>query len=198
MKKFMKILAVIGCGIGLASVAYGNGAPVSFNVTNYWPAAMSLTSYPTNAAINGTNVSTGNKAVAVYNSEVISINVQGFLLNTNASAAATQGITFVTSDANGGNGTAPAIVLNAGGQMIQCDWQTTAQEAITVPLTANTTNWFNYQTNIVFNNFTIGSFPDANWLGIYQLTNNLGTACWMSNCTITANIKYIPHPLIGQ
>jgi hypothetical protein len=67
-----------------------------------------------------------------------------------------------------------------------------------VPIPATTTNWFNYQTNIVMD--VVGIWDNADFIGIYQITNNFTATCSLQNPNGVAylNKKLIPTPLIGQ
>jgi hypothetical protein len=67
-----------------------------------------------------------------------------------------------------------------------------------VTLPASTTNWFNYQTNLIMD--VQGQWDDAGFYGIYQITNNLSAGCYLQNPNGVAALgkKLIPTPLIGQ
>ena len=77
------------------------------------------------------------------------------------------------------------------------DFQSTGSW-ITVAIPATTTNWFNYQTNIIMDVAT--GLPNADFIGIYQITNNFTATCSLQNPNGVAflNKKLIPTPLIGQ
>ena len=218
--KFIGVAALVLATVIMAPKAQANGSLNSFLTTNSIDStAASITSFPTNGTstnaitwnyTNGTAITTNSlypglltgKAVAIYNQEHLVFNVQGWLVNTGA--AATVGFNLATACTSGNN---PAV----GGQVVgintnlaqnvnnaQNDWQTSPANWIVVTLPATTTNWFNYQTNIVMD--VAGNAPNADFIGIYQITNNLAATCSLFNPNGVAfvNKKLIPTPLIGQ
>ena len=221
MKTYLKIIGV--AVIGLATVclqpAFGNGALVAFNTTNSIDStAASITSWPTNGTstnaitwtyTNGTAITTNRlypglqtgKSVAIYNQEHLVFNVQGWLVNTGAAATVAFNLTPACTSGNSptvGN-QVPGINTNVfGASVSQNDFETSPANWITVPIPASTTNWFNYQTNIIMD--VVGIWDNADFVGIYQITNNFTATCSLQNPNGVAflNKKLIPTPLIGQ
>jgi hypothetical protein len=192
--------ALAGLVLAGAVSAFGAGATISLQMTNYILSGQSLTSYPTNVVqTNGLPGGTG-RCVYVGSAEHYGFNFQGWAVNTNASTASTIGINFVTSMANG----TPlyTVVSNSiSSNYTTIDFSTAGSGVIpiTISIPANSTNWVNYQTN--FPQAATGQLAvplDVNWIGIYQITNNLNSTCSVTNASALINIKLIPHPAIGQ
>lgn len=222
MKNLFKFIGVAAIGLATVCVqpAFGNGSLNSFMTTNSIDSGVaSITSWPTNGTstnavtfiyTNGTTYTTNSfypgvgtgKAVAIFNQEHLVFNVQGWLVNTGA--AATIGFNL-TPSCTGGNGPTlgnqvPGINTNLAANVnnAQNDFETSPANWILVPIPATTTNWFNYQTNILMD--VAGIWDNADFIGIYQITNNFPAGCSLQNPNGVAylNKKLIPTPLIGQ
>jgi len=222
MKKLFKHIGVAAIVLATVCVqsAFGNGSLVSFETTNSIDSSTTtITSYPTNGTstnaitwtyTNGTAITTNTlypglqtgKAVAIYNQEHLVFNVQGWLVNTGA--AATVGFDLVTACTGGNSPTVGGTVVSgintntaANVTAAANDFQSTGSW-INVAIPATTTNWFNYQTNIVMD--VAAGLPNADFIGIYQITNNFTATCSLQNPNGVAfvNNKLIPTPLIGQ
>ena len=223
MKKLFKHIGVAAIVLATVCVqsAFGNGSLVSFGTTNSIDSSTTtITSYPTNGTstnaitwtyTNGTAITTNTlypglqtgKAVAIYNQEHLVFNVQGWLVNTGA--ACTVGFNLTTACTAGnspvyGGSVVSGINTNlpANATANYNDWETLPQNWVTVTLPASTTNWFNYQTNLVLD--VQGLWDNSDFIGIYQITNNLPATCSLQNPNGVAflNKKLIPTPLIGQ
>jgi hypothetical protein len=221
MKNYLKLIGVAAFVLATVCVqpAFGNGALVSFLTTNSIDStAATITSWPTNGTstnaitwnyTNGTAITTNTlypglltgKAVAIYNQEHLVFNVQGWLVNTGAAAT----VAFnLTPACTGGNGPAVGQSVSGintntfGASVAQNDFETSPANWIVVPIPATTTSWFNYQTNIVMD--VVGIWDNADFIGIYQITNNFTATCSLQNPNGVAylNKKLIPTPLIGQ
>jgi hypothetical protein len=197
MKKLIAILA-----LALPLTAFASGAPQSLNITNYITSALSLTSYPTNTYnTNGLPQSTGN-AVPVFNQEHIGFNFEGFFVGTNL-ANATIGFVLVTSMA-GNTPTATSGTNNlSGGNTVLTgsDFATAGLGVIPINFTvANATNgaWVNWQTNFAAFSPVGSMIGDVNFIGVYQITNNMPGGCYITNAAAYINKKLIPTPLIGN
>ena len=223
MKKLFKFIGV--AAISLATVclqpAFGNGALVSFGTTNSIDSTTtSITSWPTNGTstngitwtyTNGTAITTNvlypnlqtGKAVAIYNQEHLVFVVQGWLVNTGAAAVVGFNLTPACTGGNGpvyGGSIVGQINTNLGPNALAAynDYETSPANWINVALPATTTNWFNFQTNIIMD--VVGPWDNADFFGIYQITNNIGGTGYLYNPNGVAflNKKLIPTPLIGQ
>lgn len=218
---FAKITAV-GMALSLALLAVApqakaSGSPQSLYVTNYMVASQNVVGFPTNQQVAVTNAATGGSnyvgsatglPVYIGNYEHIGFNIQGTYVGTNISAGAI-GFTLTSSMA----GATPGVTvgtnnLSAGVTEINAtDWATPWANSIglmsfTLPTpiapSANvaTNIWINWSTNWFMGSGII--FPDANWIGVYQLSNNMPTGCYLTNVVVTINRKLIPTPLIGN
>ena len=222
MKNLFKFIGV--AAISLATVclqpAFGNGVLNSFQTTNSidsgtagfasWPtngtSTNAITFTYTNGAVIATNsfypgLMTG-KAVAIFNQEHLVLNVQGFLVNTGAAATLT--LDLRTACTGGNSPTVGGVVpyLNTNGlpvNPLQNDFES-SPHLVAIPLPASYTNWFNYSTNLVLDVTGSGQFPNADFIGIYGITNTLTATCSLQNPAgvVFLNKKLIPTPLIGQ
>jgi hypothetical protein len=204
MKKLIALGAVLIASLALvapqAHAAISGGQLTFFNTTNVISGTggtSNLTSWPTNGiGTNGIGISTGN-AVAVGQFDYAQLVVQGYL-NAVTFAAGTNGIIGITLTTASGN-TQPTVVLgtnvfSAGlTNIIYNDWCPTNQMIqvnFTVP-PSGCSNYITLQTNI--------SAPSllqaANWVGIYAITNGLGTGAVLTNAQIGLNTKLLPKPL---
>jgi hypothetical protein len=174
----------------------------SFQTTNYLTSATQYTGWPTNyAGTNGQFVANGNGVAVFQQRDVVGINVQGQVVDTNAVGQAIQLWVIGSMSAN-----PPAVVYwttNSGftgyapwqtnsAVPIQNDWMTTTPIylAFNLPLAsaANTltTNWFNYQTNLVLNGTQA---PSWNFIGIYGLSNALTGGEYINGFNVTVSKK---------
>lgn len=199
------LLALTGLGV------QANGYLRNFNATNFIVGGQVLTSYPTNQPVGtnsayGVGISTG-QAVSLGNFEHIGIDIRGICVISNtcgltvalipSMAANTPQMTFGSNVLSGASST----------NLINSDWATPPTFTpyyITVPLNTSatntwTTNAFDFQTNLVMDTGAQSSFPDANWIGIYQVSNNnMVSSEYITNFQVGANTKLIPTPLISQ
>lgn len=190
----MKKLIVSAFAVALALVA--GAAEVNLNITNYL-AATSITSWPTNSYNTNGNPQLTGGPVGVYQQEHYGFNFQCFASSSNATVMA---FGLVGSMANN----APQVsrgtnIYSAGNTVdLQNDWQSIATGyaptwvVFTIPVG---TNWFNFQTNFVP---TAINLPDVNYVGVYQITNNVVGSNFFTNTAAYINKKLIPTPLIGQ
>lgn len=211
MKTF-KTLIIVGAVALTSLVAQATGYLRSCQVTNYIQGNVQINNWPTNQpigtnpAVMGVTISTG-LGVAIGNFEHIGIDIKGTAVITNG-ASANLTIGFIPSMA----ANTPQFVfatnqLSAlGTNLVYQDWATPAQYPefmVNVPFiaaTANTyqTNVFDFETNLVLDTGAQSSFPDANWIGVYTISNNLGAGAWITNLAVGVNTKLIPTPLISQ
>ncbi|MDE2096192.1 MAG: hypothetical protein KGL39_03030 [Patescibacteria group bacterium] len=240
-KKFKNILKVgllAACVAVASNRAEANASLQYFGTTNSIDSsAASITSWPTNypttngitwtytnfvitaGVTNPTYTTTlypgqlTGKAIEVGSYEHVALNVQGWLVNTNASAG-TLGINLVT--ATTAPGQPPLSVANvanvtlgintngvpADANLAQNNFEYPASHWIIIPIPANTTNWFNFSTNLIetVNGAATTLVPDVGWVGIYQITNNLTATCYLVNPNGVAALskKVIPSPITGQ
>ena len=223
MKNLFKFIGV--AVIGLATVAvqpcFGSGTLESFLTTNSIDSSTaSITSWPTNGLstnaitwtyTNGTAITTNTlypglltgKARAIVNQEHMVLNLQGWLVNT---SSATIGVQLVTA-CTGGSGpvvngsTVSGINTNVFNNLnaASIDFESTGHWfTFTCPAG---TNWINLQQNLVTDALlTAGNLPNADFVGVYQITNNFtsGNSLVNPNGVLFLNKKLIPTPLIGQ
>ncbi len=197
MKKMITIGAVIAASLLIASsaLAAAGGSPQSFNTTNYaaYSATPGWTAWPTNTqGTNATPVSTGGPVYIGY-AEHVGINIQGFA--NCATGSAKIGVILITSMAGG----APTVTTGTNAYssvtstVTQNDWQTANSIGpimFTLPAAAGT-NWVNFQTNLPVTTLV----GDANWIGVYYITNTLSSGDFITNMNITVNTKLLPRPL---
>ena len=225
MKNLFKLIGVAALVLATVFVGqsvFGNGALNYFATTNSIDGSVaSITSYPTNGfatnAIsfnytNGTTITTNSyypglatgHQVSIYNQEHALFVVQGWLVNTSATA----NVIGFNLDFAATSGNQPSVgqavpYLSTNGLTganipLQNDWETTPANWLVIPVPALTTNWFNYQTNLVFD--TANIMDNSDFIGIYQITNNFGAGSSLVNPAGVAGVnkKLIPTPLIGQ
>lgn len=200
--------------VGIASFAIAvsaiagqsGGQNTSFQVTNYIAGAggsSNVTSWPTNTlGTNGIGTLTGGP-VSIGIVDHIGLNLQGYLVvptyaaGTNGiigitllpSMASSQSQPAVTLGTNVYTGTATNVALGLG--YLQNDWASTnGQVTITFTPTAGT-NWINFQTNMD----SPAVWADANYIGVYAISNNLGPTGFLTNLVISVNTKLQPKPL---
>ena len=217
----MKIKQIIIAAVGLALTFSANASPILnyFGMTNSIDSsAPTITSWPTNGLAtniitfnytNGATVITNayqpgyltGKAQAIYNQEHIVFGVQGWLVNTGA--ACTVAFNLTTADTVGSPPTVgnavPGINTNVfGANVNQNDFEIPAANWVLVPIPANTTNWFNYHTNLVMD--VQGIWDNSDFIGIYQVTNNFAPGNSLQNPQGPAwiNKKIIPSTWIGN
>jgi hypothetical protein len=220
MKTYLKLLIGVAALV-LATVclqpARASGSLEAFGTTNSIDSGTAaITSWPVNGtstnAISFTNGTTAvtfypglltGKGLAIYNQEHLVLNVQGWLVNTGAACAV--GIDL-RSALTGGSGpavstTVPYLNTNGvPGTPLANDYESNARWFV-VAIPASTTNWFNFQTNIVMDaNGTAGNLPNGDFVGIRSITNSFEATCSLVNPAGVAflNKKLIPTPLIGQ
>ena len=198
MKKILKIGAVIAASltIAISSYAAAGGSLQSFGVTNCITYGTVISGWPTNSA--GTNGYQTGGAINIQYADHFGICVQGLVVSSALTAASnTIDVNLVTSMANnyptvtyGTN-----IFTGGGSYYTQNDWVTVTNSPFdhtslhfSLPLTPGT-NWVNFQTNIA--STTIAS--DANWLGVYAISNNFSG--FITNFSIGVNTKLLPRPL---
>ena len=220
MKTYLKMIglaAFVLAGVNLQASSFLN----SFLTTNSIDGSVaSITSWPTNgtstnaitwAYTNGTSITTNQlfpglltgHVVSVENQEHATFVVQGWLVNTGAAATVGFNLTPATTGGSrpvygGWVGYGINTNLAANSTAFYNDFETSPQNWVIVTLPASTTNWFNYQTNIIMD--VQGIWDNAGWYGIYQITNNLGAGSYLQNPNGVAALgkKLIPTPLIGQ
>ena len=215
------VAALVLATVFVGQSAFGNGALNYFATTNSIDGTVaSITSYPTNGyttnAIsftytNGSTITTNSyypglqtgHQVSIYNQEHALLVVQGWLVNTGAACTVGINLDYAATSGNQPSygGTVPYLNTNglSGASLpFQNDWETTPANWVLIPIPASTTNWFNYQTNLVFD--AIGPFDNSDFIGIYQITNNFGAGSSLVNPSGVAGVnkKLIPTPLIGQ
>lgn len=203
MKRLVTIGAVIAASLVIAvqSHAAAGGSLQSFGVTNYLVsggAAGNVSNWPTNSInTNGSPQSTGGP-LNIQMVDHVGINIQGLLVSTNTVTGADKiYLTLLTSMATGSPTVTYATNSLSGGLTIitQNDWSTTTNTslgpiAFTIPATPGT-NWINFQTNLP--STTLAS--DANWIGVYSISNTLATTCYITNFGVYLNTKLLPRPL---
>lgn len=204
MKKLIALGAVLIASLALvapqAHAAISGGALTFFNTTNVITGTggtSNLTSWPTNGiGTNGIGISTGGP-VAVGQFDFAQLVVQGYVNALNF-AAGTNGIIGITLCTAAGNNN-PTVVLgtnvfSGGLTNIQYnDWCPTnemIQVNFTVPPSGNS-NFITFQTNLGSSTLLQG----ANWVGVYSITNGLGTGATMTNFSCGLNTKLLPKPL---
>ena len=193
-------LASAFCILPFAFCPSASAGPVNLNITNFIQNGQSITSYPTNsAATNGNPAATGTAAYVV-NYDHLGFDFQGQVLNTTSSNAynALVGIIIVTSM----SGNQPKVSTSTNSYYTtavptQNDFATVGPGVLTfvvpIPLTATSTNWVNFQTN--FPNTSV--LAEANYVGVYQITNNLPTGITITNAVAHINPKIKPFALTG-
>ena len=211
------LAAFVLAGVNLQASSFLN----SFLTTNSIDGSVaSITSWPTNgtstnaitwAYTNGTSITTNQlfpglltgHVVSVENQEHATFVVQGWLVNTGAAATVGFNLTPATTGGSrpvygGWVGYGINTNLAANSTAFYNDFETSPQNWVIVTLPASTTNWYNYQTNIIMD--VQGIWDNAGWYGIYQITNNLGAGSYLQNPNGVAALgkKLIPTPLIGQ
>jgi hypothetical protein len=176
--------------LGLVSGGFStSGRADNFNVTNCVASGVSLVSWPTNTlGTNGLPQLTGG-AISVANQERAGFFFQCLpLTNTNTSVI----VTLVRSAV--GNPPAVAWGTNAWSgsslAMVQNDWESPSNGVTPIVLTipVQGTNLFNWFTNL--NDTLIG---EANWIGVYSITNsNPGANSVLTNVFMGLNKKILP------
>lgn len=191
MKKFIKTLkAVAVCGL-LALVASESQAGLySLNATNTINNTVTnYTSWPTNQiSTNGNPQSTG-KPVYIGDVKEALFQFQGYLSN---STAVSMQVILVTANTTQGRGSNPTVGTNG----IPNDFAYTAQTSFNIAIPA-LTNWFNWQTNISFVGASatgILAVPNAEWLGIYTITNNFAANQYITTALITNGAGTVISP----
>ena len=185
----------------LAPVAYGSGALTFFQITNCLEGTNAITSFPTNSAgTNGMFQQTGRQ-IYIGNVRDFGLNLQGFLLNTNS--ANTSFVTFMIcwSMAGGPPQVSYGTNVYTGNvtNLLTSDWSATNNLfQLTVPLPPAYTNWFNWQTNITANGILGNLVQNANWIGVYQISNNVPVGDVFTNTALGVLTKLIPSPIIGN
>ena len=220
MKNYLKIIgfaAFMLAGINLQASSFLN----SFQTTNSIDGSVaSITSWPTNGTstnaitwtyTNGAAITTNQlfpglltgHVVSIENQEHMTLVVQGWLVNTGAASTIAFNLTPATTGGtrpvqNGWIGYGINTNLAANANAAYNDYETSPQNWVLITLPATTTNWFNYQTNIIMD--VSSQWDNAGYYGIYQITNNLGAGSYLQNPNgvISVGKKLIPTPLIGQ
>lgn len=188
---FKKIMVAVGllAALALPLKTEAAGFYESFQATNVLnftttsgatTIGTNIVSWPTNSlSTNGNGQLTGHQ-IAIFNQNEIGFRVQGWLTNN---AAAVMAVFLTVSGASdspfvstntitGGN---TNIYGGTGAMFGRNDWsQNTYMLNIALPAL---TNWFDFETNIP--NTTIVGM--ANWVGIYQVTNNLAAGNFLTN-----------------
>lgn len=159
-------IAIIGL---LAALALPVRAGQSFNTTNYIAASATITSWPTNSAVNGTNELTGG-AIDVRNERSAMLVIQGAPVITNA---LTLTVTLTRSGADG------TPIVNPS----ENDWDTQLHPEFVVT-SANVTTPFCATFDLTTN--TIG---DANFVGVYSIS---ATGSAVTNLNVSLGKKIIP------
>ncbi len=221
MKTFKLIALAAFAGVALmfaTASAQASGASISLNITNVISSnAPAIIGYPTNTVgqgpvilsytTNGSTITTNynlvgyatGNGVPCFNQEHIGVNFQGYASVSNAASVS---FTFVTSMAN--NTPAQTTGTNWVSQNVtnltSSDWAAPVTASnpgvvtVVIPIAAGT-NYINWQTNFPMN----GSiFQDANFLGVYAISNTITGTGYITNTTLLVNRKLIPTPLIGQ
>jgi hypothetical protein len=207
MKKLLAIGAAIIASVTIATqsnAGQSGGQLTSFFVTNLLQGTGGLSnivSWPTNTALTnntfGTTGASTGQAVSIGAFEHVGITVQGLwvfptaLAGTNGSVT----VTLVTAQSTSSPNTVLASNAWSNSQVVtnQNDWCMPAQ-GITLVLTPTAgvqTNWLNFQTNLDLPSLA----GDANWIGVYQIQNDLGSTGFITNFTIGVNTKLLPKPL---
>lgn len=209
MKNIKQLAKLVGAGTVAVGLALGARAGVQLKplqTTNFISSAVALiNSFPTNSLqTNGIGQRTGT-SVNVADTRDFGVDVQGFLLNTNATAS-TIYLQFVPSMVNGGSGltgSKPQVVLGTnvltfGNTVItQNDFADTNQLfQINVPVPGLTTNWFHWMTNISQVTWPAGTC--ASWVGLFGISNNFTAGSYITNVNIGISTKLVPAPLIGN
>jgi len=198
--KGVLLLAGLGAAAALlcseAPRALASGLPSNLNITNCLAGTNVITSYPTNSAgTNGIPQQTG-RAVYLGNVRSFEFGVQGFLVNTGA--ATTVSMTLIPAY----SGSQPQVTMGTNllsvnvVTILQNDFLDPAQAyTVVIPIPATSTNWYNWSTNM---DVAASRFGNANWVGVYSISNNIPTSGQWTNVAAYVNTKLIPTPLIGQ
>lgn len=201
-KPMLACLAIAGMLAVLVPMAHAEGYLQAFQTTNFLGNSTTvntnITSWPTNSpGTNGLGVLTG-KGVAVGNQERYEIVFQGYLTNAAAAIVGFQYVTAVAQTYGGGGPTIgygntnlyPGTTTNV---FTQNDWSYYPSAMINIAIPA-LTNWFNWQTNVSVD--TLGG--DGGWIGIYTITNNIGSGSWITNANGSSGLFYVYKKLIPK
>lgn len=204
--KFFKKFTLAVAGLALAALCFTQdasalGYSTSFGITNCLQGTNQITTWPTNS-VNGTNglpLNTGH-VVSIGNYDHFGLNFQGYLINTNA--ANTSFITFMLTGSMANNSPTLTFGTNVYSQnltnILTSDFSATNNLLlVTIPLPPLYTNYFNWQTNIT-TGIASSYFADANYIGVYQISNNVPVGDVLTNTALYLNTKLLPRPLIGQ
>jgi hypothetical protein len=189
MKTISKVL-LVGASLALAALmpreatAQQTTGLQSFQITNVLTGASSVsntTGFPLTA-----NVGTGT-AIGIQNYDSLLIDVQGFLVNTNATASQLQ-ITHCFS----GTQNVPTVATNtniwSAGTIItnQNDFFTNNPVIDSVPLPGATTNFFHWATNLPSTSIA----GNATYIGIFGMSNNFTSGnCFLTNAVVSVGKK---------
>lgn len=178
--KINKVLGglVIGLALLTASTPRAEAATLDTTLcTNYLPGGTgsNITGWPTNAP----GIATGN-AVAVYNQDIITVDVAGFLNNTNTTNNAQ---VFTVQLATSSAVSAPTLLVGTNQWTTNLsvtnlnDWTTNGTPPFSFIIPANTLGWYHVSTNFT----STTPYGTATFVGVYQISNNLSSGNFISN-----------------